>query len=212
MDENDLWTTKFSTGTLMSANNSVFLTDSQAILDRWKEHFNTLLNKTPTAAEDFLRNVHTQPPEPWMSNPPTFHEFTKAMMKTRLRKSPGPDNIHYELLQHGGLTLSTRLFTLMLRMWGAKRVPDDLKNAYIIIRRLEPMQQLQRDLTAVHRGKDQRQDYLESSPDHCSTEPSGVSRWLSSISGNHRRDFLCLPPPGEISQTTETSLPGILRS
>jgi len=42
--------TKSSTGTLMSADNSILLTDSQAILDCWKEHFNTLLNKTSTAA------------------------------------------------------------------------------------------------------------------------------------------------------------------
>jgi len=113
----------------MSAGNSILLTYSRAILDRWKEHFNTLLNKTSTAAEDFLRNVPTQPTEPWLSDPPTFQEFTKALMKMLPQKSPGPDNIHYELLQHGRLTLITRLFTLMLRMWGAKRVPDDLKNA-----------------------------------------------------------------------------------
>jgi len=90
----------------MSADNSILLTDSQVILNRWKGHFNILLNKTSTAAEDFLRNVPAQPPElpaqpsePWMSNPFTFQEFAKAMMKMRPRKSPGPDNIHYELLR-----------------------------------------------------------------------------------------------------------------
>jgi len=73
--------TKSSTGTLMSADNSILLTYSQVIFDRWKEHFNILLNKTSTAAEDFLRNVPAQPPEPWMPNLSTFQEFTKAMIK-----------------------------------------------------------------------------------------------------------------------------------
>lgn len=47
-------------------------------------------------------------------------------------KAPGPDNIPYELIQHDGLPLKSRLFSLILRMWGSEQVPKDLKDAVII--------------------------------------------------------------------------------
>ena len=47
-------------------------------------------------------------------------------------KSPGPDNIPYELIQHGGLPLKSRLFILVLRMWESEQVPKDLKDAAVI--------------------------------------------------------------------------------
>lgn len=47
-------------------------------------------------------------------------------------KSPGPDNIPYELIQHGGLLLKSRPFSLILRMWESEQVPKDLKDAVVI--------------------------------------------------------------------------------
>ena len=112
-----------STGTLLAADSTAILTDPLDILERWREHFSTLLNQESTAAEDFLRNVLSHPPQPWMSQPPSLVEFEKA---------PGLDNIPYELIQHGGLPLTSRLFSLILRMWESEQVPKDLKDAAVI--------------------------------------------------------------------------------
>ena len=67
-----------SSGTLRAADNAKILPDSQDILRRWKEHFSSLLNRSSTAANDFLHHVPQHPPQPWMAAPPTFQEFSKA--------------------------------------------------------------------------------------------------------------------------------------
>lgn len=121
-----------STGTLKAADNVTILTDSTVILERWKEHFFTLLNRSSTTAEDFLCNVPQQPPQPWMDMLPTYREFSEALSGMKTGKAPGPDNIPLELIQNGGLPLKTRLFSLILLIWETKNVPDDLKNATIV--------------------------------------------------------------------------------
>lgn len=121
-----------STGILKAADNTTVLTNSQDILMRWKEHFSTLLNRSSTAADDFLRHVPQHPPQPWMAVPPTFHEFNKAIRSLKPRKAPGPDNIPLELILGGGLPLKTRLFSLILLIWETQSVPANLKNATIV--------------------------------------------------------------------------------
>ena len=58
----NVWGT--STGTLLAADSTTILTDPLDILERLREHFSTLLNQESTAAEDFLRNVPSHPPNP----------------------------------------------------------------------------------------------------------------------------------------------------
>ena len=124
--------TRSSTGTLKTADNNSTLTDSQDILMRWREHFSTLLNRNSTADENFLRNVPQHPEQLWMSIRPSYNEFRDAFNRMKPRKSPGPDNILLEFILKGGLSLKTRLFTLLLKIWEAQRLPNDLKNAIII--------------------------------------------------------------------------------
>ena len=121
-----------ATGTLLASDSTTILTDQTDILTRWKDHFSELLNRVSSAEEDFLRNVPSLPPQPWMNAPPSFMEFEKAMKQMKLRKSSGPDNIPFELLQHGGMALKSRLFFLILRIWEAHHVLKDLKDAVII--------------------------------------------------------------------------------
>ncbi|XP_035699634.1 uncharacterized protein LOC118432212 [Branchiostoma floridae] len=108
------------------------LTDDQAILNRWREHFQTLLNRPSSAAEDLLRKVPQHDVRQWMSLPPSYAEFQKALNRMKAWKAPGPDSIPLELISHGGIAVQTRLFILILRMWETKVVPADLKDATII--------------------------------------------------------------------------------
>lgn len=116
-----------STGTLLDADNTSIQTDSKGILTSWKEHFSTLLSLDSTVAEDFLRNVPHHPKELWMNTRPSYHEFEDAMKRMKVRKSPGPENIPFELLQHGGRPLKARLFALILNIWEAHKVPKGPK-------------------------------------------------------------------------------------
>ena len=67
-----------------------------------------------------------------MSQPPSLVEFEKTMKRMPPGKSPGPDNIPYELIQHGGLQLKSRHFSLILKTWENQQVPKDLKDAVVI--------------------------------------------------------------------------------
>ncbi|KAI8493246.1 hypothetical protein Bbelb_292500 [Branchiostoma belcheri] len=120
------------TNTLQAADGTTTLTEDQAILQRWQEHFQTLLNRPSTASDDLLCKVPQHPVRHWMSVPPSYAEFQKALKLMKAGKSPGPDNIPLELISQGGLAVKTRLFTLILRMWETKAVPADLKDATII--------------------------------------------------------------------------------
>ncbi|XP_047111665.1 uncharacterized protein LOC124788438 [Schistocerca piceifrons] len=121
-----------SSGALKAADNSTILTESQDILNRWKEHFSSLLNSPSTAAGDFLKNVPQHPPKPCLADPPTFQEFCKALKSVKPGKAPGPDSIPMELIEGGGLPLKTRLFSLIILMWETRKVPADLKNSTIV--------------------------------------------------------------------------------
>ncbi|CAH1249934.1 Hypp8727 [Branchiostoma lanceolatum] len=120
------------TNTLLSADGITTLTEDQAILKRWKEHFQVLLNRPSTAADDLLRKVPQHPVRHWMSLTPSYAEFQKALKRMKAWKAPGPDNIPLELIAHGGEVVETRLFMIILRMWETKTVPADLKDATII--------------------------------------------------------------------------------
>ncbi|KAI8496700.1 hypothetical protein Bbelb_253550 [Branchiostoma belcheri] len=120
------------TNTLQAADGTTTLTEDQAILQRWQEHFQTLLNRPSTASDDLLCKVPQYPVRHWMSVPPSYAEFQKALKLMKAGKSPGPDNIPLELISQGGSAVKTRLFTLILRMWETKAVPADLKDATII--------------------------------------------------------------------------------
>ena len=118
--------------TLLSSDGLTTFTDDLGILKRWQEHFHALLNRPSTVADDLLRNVPQHPTRLWMSAPPSYQEFGKALKAMKAWKAPGPDNIPLELLTHGGLPVKTRLFTLIQRMWETKTVPTDLKDANIV--------------------------------------------------------------------------------
>ncbi|CAH1250247.1 Hypp8829 [Branchiostoma lanceolatum] len=120
------------TNILLSADGITTLTEDQAILKRWKEHFQVLLNRPSTAADDLLRKVPQHPVRHWMSLPPSYTEFQKALKRMKAWKAPGPDSIPLELIAHGGELVETRLFMMILRMWETKTVPADLKDATII--------------------------------------------------------------------------------
>ena len=102
------------------------------ILERWKQHFDTLLNRTTTPAVDYLENIPQHQIQHWMSLPPTYNEFQEAPRQIKANKARGPDNIPLELLKHAGQTLQTRLHLLMLRIWEDKHLPGDWRDANIV--------------------------------------------------------------------------------
>lgn len=100
------------------------------VLNRFREHFDSLYNGVGEEAADidysFLnddgRNLAT----------PTFEEVSAAISSLKNNKAPGPDNIPAELLKWGGEELATEIYQLVLHIWNSETLPGHLLEGAII--------------------------------------------------------------------------------
>jgi exonuclease III len=115
-----------------SADGANLIKDRQQILERWGEHFSILLNKKNPTNPEILESIPTLPSIPALDAPPTFHEFSMALVGMKNNKSPGPDGIPAEVLKHGGVDLHRRLHLFIVEVWNSERVPSAWKNANIV--------------------------------------------------------------------------------
>ena len=87
---------------LLSVDGSTLLTDKEAILKRWAEHFKSVLNRPPSINEDAIDRL------PEIECNVLLDEFPTVMMKTRKAvqqlssgKAPGADAIPAEVYKAG---------------------------------------------------------------------------------------------------------------
>lgn len=116
---------------LKSADNSTTLRDDEEILNRWAEHFQSLLNRPSRADDDALSAMPRFRLRLEMTALPTLQELDNALDSMKNNKAAGPDGIPAELLKQGGPVLRTQLHHLVLLIWESRVVPDDLKNCLI---------------------------------------------------------------------------------
>ena len=103
------------------------------ILERWAEYLINLLNKAHSTDPDFQDDLPTLPIIPKLDDPPCFDEVEKAILSLRDNKAAGPDSIPAEVIRYGGCTLHRRLHNFILDCWSAKCLPQQWKNADIIL-------------------------------------------------------------------------------
>ena len=103
------------------------------ILGRWREYFNELLNQPSQFDYDFVRAMPTYPVKLSMADLPTFQEVVKAIKMLNCGKSPGMDGIYAEILKCGGNRFLERLHDLFKIIWMDVIVPQDWKDAVILI-------------------------------------------------------------------------------
>jgi ribonuclease HI len=61
-----------------------------------------------------------------------IQELEKALRKLKPKKSPGPDNVHNEMLKHLGSSGKKTLLKLINNTWRNSKIPKAWRNAYII--------------------------------------------------------------------------------
>jgi len=120
--------TRSSVGSLKNADDST-VSDTQGILDRWKSHFEGLLNNHLCTPNDLLHNTPQHPIRHWMSAPPSLQELNNAIKHMKTAK--GLDNIPLEFFLHAGPKLKNHLMQLLLKVWETKTVPSDFRYANI---------------------------------------------------------------------------------
>jgi sorting nexin-29 len=98
--------------------------DKDGVLDRWKEHFNELLN---SGADEYLS--HNRRPyeidDGKEFDPPSLEEVASAISGLKNNKAPGLDNLPAELFKTGCEELISMLHQLIVRVWSEERLPDE---------------------------------------------------------------------------------------
>ena len=102
------------------------------ILDRWREHFATLLNESNEFDETILNELPLIPAEEQLWTTPDRREVLGIVEGLKSNKSPGPDDETAELIKYGPPELVDVLLGLILQIWDSGDVPQAWKDANLI--------------------------------------------------------------------------------
>ena len=95
--------------TLLSADGNTLLTDKEAILERWAEHFNSMLNRPSSINQDAIDRLPQIECNVLLDEFPTVTETRKAVQQLSSGKAPGADAIPAEVYKAGGLPMAEKL-------------------------------------------------------------------------------------------------------
>ena len=118
-----------SSGETVKAKDGRILTTENEVAERWKSHFEEVLNRPEPEI--------TAEPEPGHEleldiRPPTFQEVKAAISCLKNDKAPGPDLITAEMLK-ADIDLSARTLTdLFGKIWRQEKIPMDWSKGVII--------------------------------------------------------------------------------
>ena len=102
------------------------VTDSNNILDRWRNEFSQLFNVHGVSG---VRGIHTA--EPLVPEQGAF-QFEKAIEKLKSHKSPGIDKIPAELIKAGRRTICYEIHKLIISTWNKVELPEERKQSIIV--------------------------------------------------------------------------------
>ena len=117
---------------LLSSDGSTLLTDTDAILKRWAEHFNSVLNRPSSVNDNAINRLPQIECNVLLDEFPTVTETRKAIQHLSSGKAPGTDAIPAEVYKAGGLSMTEKLTELLQCMWRKEAIPQDFKDASII--------------------------------------------------------------------------------
>ena len=117
---------------LRSSDGSTLLTDKEAILQRWSEHFEGLFGDRRTVQESSLAKISQADVKLELDDPSTREEIRKATMQLKVGKSPGIYGIPAEVYQQRGETVLDKLQDLFNNCREKGTVLQDLRDAVIV--------------------------------------------------------------------------------
>ena len=102
------------------------------ILERWAEHFNSVLNRPSSINQDAIDRLPQIECNVLLDEFPTVTETRKAVKQLSSGKAPGADAIPAEVYKAGGLPMAEKLTELFHCMWRKEAIPQEFKDASII--------------------------------------------------------------------------------
>ena len=123
-----------SSGTtpLFSADGTSLLTDKEAILKRWAEHIDGVLNRSSSINDEAIIRLPQVECNPLLDELPTTFETVKAIQLLSSGKAPGSDAIPAEIYKAGGPPVAEKLTELFHILWRKEAIPQEVTDATII--------------------------------------------------------------------------------
>ena len=116
-----IWSPELRNHPLLSADGTSLLTDKEAILKRWAEHFDGVLNQPSPINDEAINRLPQVECNPLLDELPTVSETVKAIkLLARLQ-----DQMQY-------LQRSTKQEEFFHIMWSKEAIPQEFKDATII--------------------------------------------------------------------------------
>ena len=94
---------------LLSADGTSLLTDKEAILKRWAEHFDGVLNRPSSINDEAINRLPQVKCNPLLDELPTVSETVKTIKLLSSGKAPGSDAIPAEIYKAGGPLVAEKL-------------------------------------------------------------------------------------------------------
>jgi hypothetical protein len=123
--------------------NNTVITQTDQILNRWKEYFCTLLCTSVhfcillNSDTDVLISNHGTLSTTIDNQtdteilPPSYNKVCSIINKLKSNKAGGTDNINPELIKQGGRTLKQRIYKLIIMIWGKEQLPKQWNEGII---------------------------------------------------------------------------------
>nr|VZI33627.1 unnamed protein product [Spirometra erinaceieuropaei] len=125
------FTTK-ATVPLLCADGSTLFTKKTQILQRWAEHFRSVLNRTSTISDAVIARLPQMETTADLDLPPSLYETISVVQQLYNGKAPGSDTIPAEIYKHGAPQPMDHLTALSQEMWCQGEVPQDFMDTTIV--------------------------------------------------------------------------------
>ena len=117
---------------LLTADGTSLLTDKEAILKRWAEHFDSGRNRPSSINNDAINRLPQVECNLLLDEFPTVAETVKAIKLLTSGKAPGSDAIPAVVYKAGGTPVAKNMTELFHIMWRKEANPQEFKDASII--------------------------------------------------------------------------------
>ena len=123
----------FSITPLKSKDNKHLIRDPLGILNRWKEHFDDLLNKPSEFNSELVESIPTKPVEDALGDEIAAQEVEEAVQKLNSGKSPDMNGLLAEFFHCVGPVFMGRLTTLLQTAWRTETIFEDWRNSLLVV-------------------------------------------------------------------------------
>ncbi|MFH4977159.1 hypothetical protein AB6A40_003868 [Gnathostoma spinigerum] len=114
----------------LTSNDGSTLLVNDECLERWRGHFQKLLNRAhPAFPELPLGQKDTYPA---MTEPPTLSEIATSIWKLKSGKAAGDDDVYPDLIKCLPPSAPQKLQKLLQQYWETEKVSDECRNAIVV--------------------------------------------------------------------------------